>query len=151
MQGQPQLSLWRARIAARLILAEAFICLLLARLALGLFSFQRLTWYFNLKARQPELNGEARLRARQAVRQALTLARQRFMPQATCFHRAIAAQTMLRRRGVGTTLYYGAVSLPESGLVAHTWVQDGAEGIIGYKTAQQEGYKTLARYPNADS
>ncbi len=116
MQGQPQLSLWRARIAARLILAEAFICLLLARLALGLFSFQRLTWYFNLKARQPELAGEERIQAPGPIRQALTRARQRYMPQATCFHRAIAAQTMLRWRGVGTTTLRRCFLRPGSGL-----------------------------------
>ena len=148
MQGQRQLSLWGARIAARLILAEAFICLLLARLALGLFSFQRLTWYFNLKARQPELSGEQRIRAGRAVRNALFRVYSRYLPWATCFHWAIAAQTMLRWRGVTATLYYGAATLPGRGLVAHTWLMDGSSHVTGVSIAVQDGYKVLAQYPS---
>jgi len=147
MQGQPQLSLLSARIAARLILVEAFICLLLARLALGLFSFQRLTWYFNLKARQPELSGEQRIQECRAVRNALFRVYSCYLPWATCFHWAIAAQTMLRWRGVSSTLYYGAATLSDRGLAAHTWLMAGDEGVTGIQVAQQDGYKILARYP----
>lgn len=68
----------------------------------------------------------------------------------TCLHEAMAAQAMLRRRRVGATLYYGAVTLPECGLQAHAWVQDGREGVVGHMAAYRYGYKVLACYPETD-
>ena len=133
----------------RLVLAEAAVYLIAARLALALFSFQQLTWFFARRARQPELSGAARRRMIKEVRRAIFQIRRSGPLQTTCFHRAIAAQAMLRRRGVSATLYYGAATLPGSGLVAHAWVQDGAEGVVGHLTAQRDHYHVLARYPAA--
>jgi len=70
-----------------------------------------------------------------------------FLPgETTCFVRAIAAQSILRRLGMGTTLYYGAATLPDSGLTAHVWLQDGTAGIIGHDMPRH--YHILARYPD---
>jgi Transglutaminase-like superfamily len=45
-----------------------------------------------------------------------------FLPgELTCIPRALVAQ-MLLRRGVCATLYYGARTMPESGLIAHVWL-----------------------------
>ena len=63
-----------------------------------------------------------------------------------CFPRAVAAQAMLRRRGVSTTLYYGATSQTDKGLSAHVWVQDGETDVVGKRSAA--GVKVLARYPS---
>ena len=149
MPAQPFLNPWRSRMAVFWIRLEALACVLLARLALQLFSFQQLTWYFNRRARSPERSGEVRLQARKAVRNALFYVYRRYLPQATCFHWSIAAQTMLRWRGVSTTLYYGAATRPGRGLLAHTWVQDGEVGVVGVLASQLDGIKVLARYPEA--
>jgi len=85
------------------------------RFALIVFSFQQLTWFFERPTRQPELTGEARICQRKEVRNAIYRLHRRFPGSTTCFHRAIAAQAMLRRRGIGTTLYYGAQPCPGEG------------------------------------
>lgn len=118
-----------------------------ARLALAVIPFRRLTPYFERPVRVPELTGPERIRQRDAVRRAI-LTIHRHAPAAnTCLHRAIAAQAMLRRRGISTTLYYGATRRPEHPLSTHAWVQDGAEGVIGYITAQRDRCVILAAYP----
>lgn len=130
-----------------LLRTEALASLLGARLALALLPFRRLTWFFNRPARRPEPAGPVRERIRREVRAAIRFGRRHSLLPTTCFHRAIAAQAMLRRRGVRATLYYGATTLPESRLQAHAWVQDGAAGVTGCRTARRDGYKVLARYP----
>jgi hypothetical protein len=65
--------------------------------------------------------------------------------ETACLPRAIAAQVFLRRFGIGTTLYYGVVTLPERGLTAHAWLQDKSEVIVGHTDGQD--YHILARYP----
>ncbi len=146
------------------------VYLLVARLALRVISFRRLTWFFELPPRSPEqtyaerewrrlhslteyavlkeeIVGAEREVYRQGV-QWLIFEAAWFLPgQTVCFPRAIVAQAILRRLGMGTTLYYGAATLPERGLTAHVWLQDGNEMIVGHCDGQD--YHILARYPEA--
>ncbi len=139
----------RRWLARRMLTAEAIVYLSIARLALTLVPFGRLTWFFERPTRRTELTGDARSRARKEVRSVIFGLHQRRPGATTCFHRAIAAQAMLRRRGVSTTLYYGATTLPTRGLATHAWVQDGPEGVVGHITARNDQYHVLARYPKA--
>jgi hypothetical protein len=140
---------WRRRIEWRWMIVQAVFYLLAARLALAVVPFRRLTWFFERPARQPEVIGQARIHLRKQVRGAIIYAYRRVLfGRATCFHRGMAAQVMLRHRGVGTTLYYGAARLPGHGLSAHVWVQDGEEGVMGCLVAQQNRFGVLARYPD---
>jgi hypothetical protein len=142
--------------------------LLAARVALRVIPFRRLTWFFEHPPRKPEdtyaerrrigaaarvpftagkddISGTERARFRKAV-QWVTDEAAWFLPGETvCLPRAIAAQVLLRQRGIGTTLYYGAATLPERGLTAHAWLQDGSEIVVGQHDGQD--YHTLARYP----
>ncbi len=135
----------RQRIGARLALGEAMACLFLARLALALVPFRCLTRIFSLPLRRDEISGPERSRVRREVWSAVARADRRLPGGTTCLHRAMTAQSMLRRRGVGATLYYGAATLPGKGLTAHAWVNDGDEGVVGYEEAHR--YLILARYP----
>lgn len=148
---QPPIRLWRRCLASQIVLAEAAVYLLAARLALAIFSFQRLTGFLGRAARQPELTGEARARARSEVRTAIMTIWRRSPRQTTCFHRAIVAQCMLRRRRVSTTLYYGAATLANRGLTTHVWLQDDDVGVIGHGIARRNRYHVLARYPSSNS
>jgi Transglutaminase-like superfamily len=133
---------------ARAYLIEAAVYLLLARLARKLLSFQQLTRLFERPAKRPEVEGAGREQLRKEVQWAIDEACW-FLPSAlTCIPRALAAQMMLRRRQISATLYYGAATLPERGLTAHVWLQDGAEGIVGHQTARD--YHILARYPETN-
>lgn len=99
----------------------------------------------NRHARQPELQGEERQALINAVRWSVLRASHQLPVKIVCFPRAIAAQAMLRRRKVGTTVYYGAATQPGKGLLSHVWVQDGQAGVIGFRAAT--GYKIIATYP----
>jgi len=110
---------------------EAACLLLVARMVLRLLPFRHLADWFARPLRGPELRGAARRRARFEVQRAIFLA-WRYLPAAsTCFHRALAAHLMLRRRKVGTTLWYGANRQPSPGVRGHVWIQDGEFIIVG--------------------
>ncbi len=136
---------WRRHGARRLLVLEAAVYMLAARVALKCFAFGRLTWFLTLRPGQPEIGGQERERTRKEVRRAIFEAARHLLGGTTCFQRAIAAQALLRRRGVGTTLYYGAATLPGHGLTTHVWVQDGDVGVVGHLVARR--YHVLARYP----
>ena len=65
--------------------------------------------------------------------------------RALCFEQGLAAQIMLRRRGIASTLYYGAAPDKAEGLSAHVWVRDGAIDVVGCELAPH--YGVLAVFP----
>lgn len=162
----------RVPVHRRLYLLQIMIYLLAARLALRVIPFRWLTWFFERPARRPEdafaerawlgasaqipytvckdeIVGVERERLRKVVRWLANEATW-FLPGKTvCLPRAIVAQAFLRRLGLGTTLYYGAATLPERGLTAHAWLQDGSEVVIGNTGGQD--YHVLAHYPGSQS
>jgi hypothetical protein len=52
---------------------------------------------------------------------------------------------MLRRRGIDSTLYFGAARSPEKGLQAHVWVKTGELEVIGCEEAAD--FAVLAAFP----
>lgn len=132
-------------IRQQCLLIEAVICLLLARLALALVSFRRLTKFMGRTMTYPEVMGAERERLRSEVAWAVTAAAEHLPVKMVCFPRGIAAQAMLRRRLIAATIFYGVAKLPGRGLIAHVWVQDGASGVVGHQVAAQ--YAVLMHYP----
>lgn len=130
------------------LLAEAALALVIAKLALRAFPFRHLVRVFSLRPSRPELEGVARAQVREEVSWAISAAARRLPVSFACFPRAIAAQAMMRRRGVGATLYYGAARVPSQGLTTHVWVQDGAVGVVGHLEASH--FRMLACYPEPD-
>jgi hypothetical protein len=126
------------------LIFEARLYLALSRLAIRLVPFRRLAWFFTRPAARPEVTGEARRQIIRDVRRAVRVAARGQRERIVCFPRGITVQAMLRRRGVSTTLYYGARTRPPLGLEAHVWVQDGERGIVGHRRAA--GHKVLARF-----
>ena len=66
--------------------------------------------------------------------------------RSVCFQQGLAAQVMLRRRGVDATLYYGAAPDKTRGLSAHVWVRAGRREVVGCDAA--EGFAVLATFPD---
>jgi hypothetical protein len=66
--------------------------------------------------------------------------------RALCLPRALAAQTMLRRRGIASRLCLG-VAREAGELVAHAWVEIGREKIVGGAVA--EGFSPIAAFGGA--
>jgi hypothetical protein len=125
---------------------EALMYLVAARLALKIVPFRWLVRVFEREPRTPELQGAVREQARTDVRRAVRHAT-RWLPGTVCFPKAIAAQAMLRRRAVATTLYCGAANVRPRGLVAHVWLQDGEIGVAGDRVSGP--YHLLASYSAA--
>ena len=151
---------------------EAVCYLVAARLALRLIPFRRLTGYFKRPPENPESSYARRIKAWQALaekdyvpRKDMIIAAERqylcsgiswligeadgFLPgTSACFARAIAAQVILRRLGIATSLFYGAATLSgDDHLTAHVWLQAGDIGIIGHENAGD--YHVLAVYASA--
>lgn len=129
-----------------LIVTEATLLLVIARVALWLVPFHQLMAVLSRPTAQVKFTEAERIETRQIVRQGVLAARRRLPFPTTCLHRAIAAHWMLRRRGVSTTLYYG-VTRSGGKLTAHAWVQDGDVGVIGLRATRQQRYHVVARYP----
>jgi len=95
--------------------------------------------------RQPGLPLEARLKKVRGIRWAIIAAAARLPWRTVCFQRGLAAQLMLRRRGIPSVLYYGAAQDDRRGLYAHVWVRDGDVDVIGGEIASH--YAILATFP----
>ena len=108
-------------------LREAAIMLVLARLALRLVAPARLL------ARASRPPRRVRRFAGEDVRWVAwaveTIGDRRWM-QAPALPRALAAQTMLRRRGIASRLCLG-VARERGTLAAHAWIEVGQEMILG--------------------
>lgn len=137
---------WRRTFAGGLLMVEAIIYLLAARFVLVCFSFQQITGFVSRPVRRSELLGLRRKLVLKTVKRAIFNAWRHLPLKTTCFQRALAAHLMLRRRAVGTTLYYGAVLSPDRGLTGHVWLRDGLEFVVGEEAAK--GHRQLACYPD---
>ena len=134
--------------AQRCLLLEALSLLMMSRLALSLFSFRRITRLLNRPFRRTEADTGNRETLRTDVSWAITAVADNLPIPVLCFPRGIAAQAMLRRRGINATLFYGVAKLPEYGFKTHVWVQDGSEGVIGHQIAHH--YTVLTSYPETN-
>jgi hypothetical protein len=70
-----------------------------------------------------------------SVRWSIKAASARIPWRTVCLHHSLAAQSLLRRRGVPATLFYGARLNAARDLEAHTWVRVGALDVIGTENA----------------
>jgi hypothetical protein len=126
---------------------EAATSLTAASLAIRLLPFRRLIQVFTRALPGPELTGPARAQAIADVRRAVLAAAARLPNRPLCFPQAVAAQAMLRRRGVVSTVCYGVTTKPEQGLGAHVWLVAGDVGVVGHDLAAR--FPLLATYSNA--
>ncbi len=99
--------------------------------------------------RRSKLPREARLNRVQRIRWAIITTAARVPWRALCFQQGLAAQLMLRRRGIPAVLYYGAAQDDRSGLYAHVWVRDGDVDVIGGEIAYR--FAILATFPPQNS
>jgi hypothetical protein len=129
----------------RLLLFEATLCLATAGLAIAVLPFRHVGRLAALAFRRPEPPQQQRLTDVCRIRWALLVCSRRVPWRAMCFEQGLAAQFMLRRRGVPSVLYYGAASDDVGGLSAHVWVRDGCIDVIGGEIASR--FALLATFP----
>jgi hypothetical protein len=134
----------------RMLLPEAVAYLLAARLALIVIPFPRLAR--RLGSFVPPTDGrvsegrapapDETVQLAEAVSWAVTRAA-RYVPfKAVCLPQAMAAQVMLRRRGVKSVMHFGAAKGTEKPLDAHAWLDAAGVEVTGYPVA--EGFAEIA-------
>jgi hypothetical protein len=127
----------------RVLLPEAVLYLLAARLALIFIPFPRLarrlgTFVAPADARVSQLQ-------MQSAPQQATLAADigwavtraaRYLPfKAVCLPQAMAARVMLKRRGVKSVMHFGAAKGTDKPLDAHAWLDAAGVEVTGYPVA----------------
>lgn len=137
---------WRLPRHDRLLLLEATFCLATAGLAIAVLTFRHVGRLAAFPVRCPEPpQQQKRLTDVCRIRWALLACSRRVPWRANCFEQGLAAQLMLRRRGIPSVLYYGAAPDDRRGLSAHVWVRDGEIDVVGGEFASL--YATLATFP----
>jgi len=119
----------------RLIL-EAVILLGIARLAIMTIAFKRIAPYLGVHmAITPKIADAAHDDLIGRVRWAVAIAARHGPWSALCLPQAVAAQIMLARRGIASTLYLGVARA--DGLKAHAWLRAGNAIVTGQGDLKQ--------------
>ena len=117
----------------------------IAAIAIAVLPFRHVGFLAARPVRRRKLPRQARLDKVRRVRWAIVTTAARVPWRALCFQQGLAAQFMLRRRGIPSVLYYGAMQDEGSCLCAHVWVRDGDVDVIGAEIAHQ--FAILAAFP----
>lgn len=127
----------------RALLVEAVAWLLLARLSLIFISFPRLARHLGtfvpptntraLRAKSEFSHDHARIA--EDIGWAVTRAARHVPFKAVCLPQAMAARIMLKRRGVGSVLHFGARIGPDKPIDAHAWLNAAGVEVTGYPVA----------------
>lgn len=136
---------WRLSGRDQLLLLETILWLAVAGIAIAVLPFRHVGLLAARPIHRPKLPRQARLSKVQRIRWAIIATSARAPWRALCFQQGLAAQLMLRRRGIPSVLYYGAAQDDESGLYAHVWVRDGDVDVIGAENAYR--FAVLATFP----
>ena len=128
----------------RLLVTEAVVWLLLARLALIFIPFPRLARHLGklvtptdarvLRTRSERSEEHARLA--EEIGWAVTRAARHVPFKAVCLPQAMAARVMLKRRGVSSVLHFGAGRGQDKPLDAHAWLDAAGVEVTGYPVAK---------------
>jgi hypothetical protein len=128
------------------LLVEAVVWLLLVRLALIFFPFPRLARYLGtfvpptdarvMQENSTNLQDDVRLA--EAVGWAVTRAARHVPFNAVCLPQAMTARIMLKLRGVGSVLHFGAKMEigNEKPIDAHAWLDAAGVEVTGYPVAK---------------
>jgi hypothetical protein len=127
------------------LLAEAVTCLLAARLALIFIPFPRLAR--RLGAFVPPADPRVaqagieiapdQPRIAEDIGWAVTRAARSVPFGAVCLPQAMAAQVMLRRRGIKSVMHFGAARGREKPLDAHAWLDAAGVEVTGYPVTEK--------------
>ena len=126
------------------LLAEAAALLVFFRIALRFFSVQRLTAWMGGRAAGELPDGGRRRQIIRRVEWAVGVIVRHAPWTFVCFPQSLAAYFMLRRRHVGSKLFYG-VTREEKVLIAHTWIKVGERTVVGGEPEPR--FTVLAIFP----
>ena len=136
---------WQLPRPDRLLLLEATLWMAVAGFAIAVLPFRYVGRLATRPVRRPGLSQQARVTEARRIRWAIVATATRVPWRAMCFQQGLAAQFLLRRRGIPSVLYYGAAPDDEKGLAAHVWVRDGDVDVIGGEIASR--FAVLTTFP----
>jgi hypothetical protein len=139
---------WRLSWEDRALLMEAVFFLIFSAIAIALLPFRKVGALAARPVHAPRPSQPTRALNIRRIRWAIAAAAARVPWRALCFQQGLAAHLMLRRRGVASVLYYGALQDSHKGLQAHVWVRDEDEDVVGCEIASH--YAVLATFPAQD-
>ncbi len=126
------------------LLAETFLVMLLASLLIRCMSFARLSRLLSAE----RTGAVASIAEIARLRRAAEAWGRRLPWRALCFEQGLTAHWLLQRRGLASTLFFGA-SPAGGSLLAHVWVRSGERDVIGCE--ELEKFAVLSRFPNGSS
>jgi len=138
---------WQLQWNDRLILIEAILMLALGAVVVATLPFRWAGHLSALRILRVEPSSESCALAVKRVRWAVLASARRVPWRALCFEQGIAAQLMLRRRGVASVLFFGAALSDKKALAAHVWVRNGDLDVVGGESASE--FAVLATFPPA--
>ena len=113
---------WRLPRHDRLLLLEATVWLAVAGFAIAMLPFRYVGRLAASRVRGAQPPQQIRATEVKRVGWAIVAAARRVPWHTMCFQQGLAAQFMLRRRGIPSVLHYGAAQDQQQGLSAHVWV-----------------------------
>ncbi|AQA00238.1 hypothetical protein BWQ93_18575 [Sphingopyxis sp. QXT-31] len=136
-------SAWRLGGPRVLLVAEASLLLLAARIAVAVLPFRRVVRWLGRPvspaALPPPPRRERPDDRATRVSWAVRFAARRLPVEAVCLPQAIAARIMLKRRGIAATLHLGvwrdhraAVEADPDTPPAHAWLEASGQRVTGY-------------------
>ena len=137
--------LWALQPADRVLLCETAFWLAVAAVAIAILPFERLGRMAAISPSRRVLVEPKRMKETRRIRWAIMACGSRMPWRAMCFEQGLAAQFMLRRRGIPSVLYYGAAPDRDRGVSAHVWVRDRDIDVVGCEIASQ--FAVLATFP----
>lgn len=115
--------------AERRAIVEAFATLGWASFVVGALPFATLAKIARRPVRRPPPRDPERVLA--IVTWAIDAAARRARFRAVCIERGLAAQAMLRCRGIAASFHYGVARDETGALIAHVWVRAGEHDVTG--------------------
>lgn len=141
----------RLTFAEKLLLLEAAMFMALVRPVILLLPFRKIAPLLGYERFESphEISPAQVFKARQIGWAVVTMSYHTFW-QATCLVQAVAAQLMLKWRGISGTVYLGTIKDKENNLLAHAWIRCGSEILTGASGNKQ--YNVIATFaPNSAS
>ena len=142
----PMLRRWQALSAAeRRLLIEATFALGIASFAIAVLPFRRIAAAAARRVIASAAADDVRRREIARIRWAIGACARRLPWRTKCFEQGLAAQWMLGRRQIATTLHYGVARSEDRGLIAHVWLRSGSLDVVGCENSGD--FSELARFP----
>ena len=129
----------------RALLVEAILTVAFSSVAIRMLGLRRIGLLASRGTPRPDVDRQSCNSQIQRIRWAIDANSLRVPWRTACFQKGLAAQLMLRRRGIPSILYYGAAQDDRSGLHAHVWVRLGQIDVIGCEDAPR--FSVLATFP----